>query len=142
MKSSNLELVLQHNPQGGLYLFTEELGRAGYNDSKLSQFYAFEEWWQLQQDMLGDTQNVEIALKNQENKLVGGVVLVAAEDAQVGPCMTLFHQFLMKPYRGDTAVWRQMYRLAVEVTREAGFSFLVHSHRLSHNVFKTFYRQV
>lgn len=136
-----LERVIKHNPSGGMHLFTEELGFAGWEQSHLSKTIPFEQWWNMQHEMLDNTQNVELFVRD-SGRYVGGIVLVESEDAQIGKCITLFHQFLLPEYRNMPGLWREMFNICKDLTKSFGYSYMVHSHHIHHNLFKTIYTKV
>lgn len=123
-----MEVVTQWHPDGGRGAFTKSLGMAGWEDSKLAQKLTFEDWWKAQREVLLNSENYIITVRD-GRKSVGGVVLIPAYDAQVGKAMSVWHQFLKAEYRGSSKLWREVLRAAEACTKHAGLKFIVWSHR-------------
>lgn len=110
-------------------MYPENVWVDGYYDSKLSQSISFEEWRHYQQQVL-DGDHHEVVVKDIDSGLVvGGILLTESLDAQVGRCLSAFHQFLLQEYRGSAKVWACALRLAREAAIERDIQFLVWTHR-------------
>lgn len=114
-------------PSGGINGFPPELGLLGWADSKLCQTQEFPVWWAQQVETLESMDHDKIVILR-HGQTLGGIVLVPGMDAQVGPCLQAWHQFIDPHYRGEIP-WRSVLRLAEKATRERGLGWLVWTHR-------------
>lgn len=121
------KITLRHFPTGGLTGFHKALGHMGWRDSKLSQKTPFAEWWNWQKLVM--SQDHSKVIFQDGRYAVGGILLVPSMDAQVGPCLIAYHQFLMERYRGSGSSWRIAIKLAMQAARDRGLRWLVWTHR-------------
>lgn len=115
-------------PEGGLNGYPPELGFMGWADSKLCQTQEFPVWWAQQVASLEDTDHDKVVILR-NGQTLGGIVLVPGMDAQVGPCLLAWHQFLDPHHRGSFRLWREVLRTAARATRERGLKWLIWTHR-------------
>lgn len=120
-------VILRHFPTGGLIGFHRALAHMGWRTSKLASKRPFLEWYADQKEVLA-TPHSKVSLLDGKY-VVGGIILMPSLDAQVGPCLMAFHQFLMEPYRGSYRAWREAIRLAEYAARDLGYKWLVWTHR-------------
>lgn len=125
---STVSIQLRHHPTGGILGFPKGLGACGYRDSQLSRkALPFEDWWENQKAVMAEDHSKVIV---RDGKMpVGGILLVAGLDAQVGEALVAYHQFLHKDYRGIPGLWRKVLRLAEKACRDRGLKWLIWTHR-------------
>ena len=126
---SRCDATLQWFLEGGSEGFPEALGARGWADSKLCQTVPFRVWWERQEIVMEDVHAKIIIRDESTGDSVGGVVLLEGSDAQVGPALFCWHQYLDTDYRNTPGLWRKVMRLAIEATRQSGLKWLVWSHR-------------
>lgn len=124
---SSVKVRLKHFPTGGLTGFHKGLGAIGWKDSKLAQNLPFGEWWDVQREVMSQDHSKVTVIDGKY--AVGGIILVPSLDAQVGPALVAFHQFLMHRYRNSPGVWRAAIKLAMQAARDRGLRWLVWTHR-------------
>lgn len=125
---SKCSTELKWFPEGGSEGFPEELGYRGWWDSKLCRTVPFEVWWKRQETVMADL-HCKIIVSDPKGNPCGGIVLIEGMDAQVGPALFCWHQYLDIEYRNSTGLWREVMRKAIEATRQSGLKWLVWSHR-------------
>jgi len=77
-----------------------------------------------------------------DGKMVGAVVVASDPwDCHVGPCMSVFSQYVLPEYRG-TGVSRALMREAFRLAREHGAGVLAFTHRKAPWRYETIYRRV
>ena len=75
-------------------------------------------------------------------RVVGAVVLAADPwDAHVGPCMSVFAQYVLPQYR-NTGVSNALMREAFLIARESGAGVLAYTHRKAPWRYETIYRRI
>lgn len=72
---------------------------------------------------------------------VGGIVLAPDDDIHVGPCLSVFAQYVMPEYRNRGISLRCM-RLAERAAGELGYNMLAYTHRLGDWRYETIYRRL
>lgn len=126
---SRCEPYLVWFDEGGSEGFPESLGLRGWEDSKLCQTVPFNVWWKRQQIIMEDQHFKIIVRDSSSGESVGGIVLLEGSDAQVGPALFCWHQYLDECYRNTPGLWRKVMRLAQEACRQSGIKWLIWSHR-------------
>lgn len=77
-----------------------------------------------------------------DGKIVGGLVLAADPwDVHVGPCVSVFAQYVMPEWRNKGASPRMM-REAIRVARDCGAQVLAFTHRVGPWRYQTIYRRL
>lgn len=72
---------------------------------------------------------------------VGGIVLAPDEDIHVGPCLSVFAQYVMPEYRNRGVSLRCM-RLAERAAIQLGYTTLAYTHRMGDWRYQTIYRRL
>jgi GNAT superfamily N-acetyltransferase len=72
---------------------------------------------------------------------VGGIVLAPDDDIHVGPCLSVFAQYVMPEYRNRGVSLRCM-RLAERAAKDLGYNTLAYTHRLGDWRYETIYRRL
>lgn len=126
---SRCDAHLQEFPLGGTEGFPQELGLRGWQDSKLCQTVPFATWWERQLEVMAHAHFKIIVKDEPTGDSVGGIVLLEGSDAQVGPALFCWHQYLDEDYRNTPGLWRKVMRLAQEACRQSGLKWLIWSHR-------------
>lgn len=75
-----------------------------------------------------------------QGALVGFCVLVAEEDANVGPCLGVMWNFVLPEYRGH--VGRHFIRRALRIARQSGLRCIAYTHRLGEGRYEITYRRI
>lgn len=115
-------------PEGGLDGYPPELGYLGWSDSKLCQTQGFPIWWAQQEEALRDSDHDKVVILK-DGQTLGGIVLVPGVDAQVGPALLAWHQFLNPHHRGSASLWRKVLMTARQAAAERGLKWLIWTHR-------------
>ena len=72
---------------------------------------------------------------------VGGIILAADEDIHVGPCLSVFAQYVLPEYRNRGVSMRCM-RLAEQAAKDLGYKVLAYTHRMGDWRYSTTYRRL
>lgn len=107
---------------------TDDLLYSGWLDSELARRLPYATWRHYQQELIDGTDRIQILLRDDDDFLFGGVMLVPTMDAQTGPSLIAIHQFVLPAYR-QRFPYREVLKLAKQATREAGLSTLIWTHR-------------
>jgi GNAT superfamily N-acetyltransferase len=77
-----------------------------------------------------------------DRKMVGALVLAPDPwDVHVGPCMSVFSQYVLPEYR-NSGVSLALMREAIRITRSTGAAVLAYTHRTAPWRYETIYRRV
>ena len=98
----------------------------GWRDSELARSRPFGYWLSVQHEALREP-HVQIRVYDGDY-LVGACVLVDTLDAQVGPALLAWHQWMRPEYRGGL-VWRYIIKHAIRYCKDAGVDWLIWTHR-------------
>jgi len=78
----------------------------------------------------------------QDQRIVGALVLAHDSwDVHVGPCMSVFTQYVLPEYR-NSGVSLTLMRAAIRITRSTGTAVLAYTHRTAPWRYETIYRRV
>lgn len=84
----------------------------------------------------------EVAAFNKDAEVVGGIVVAHDPwDSHVGPCMSVFAQYVLPEYR-QRGLSRRFMRTALDLAKEAGVPVLAYTHRHSPWRYFTNYRRI
>lgn len=77
-----------------------------------------------------------------DGRVVGGIVLANDPwDSHVGPCVSVFAQYVLPEYRLQN-ISPTLMRMATRLAKESGASTLAHTHRIGAWRYSTFYRRL
>ncbi len=76
-----------------------------------------------------------------DGAVIGGVVVAVDEDIHVGPCVSVFAQYVLPEYRNRGASLACM-RESVRLAKELGASVLAYTHRIGPWRYETIYRRI
>ena len=72
---------------------------------------------------------------------IGGLVVGLDDEVHVGPCMTVFSQYVVPEHRNKGVAVLCM-RTAIRLTKQEGMPYLAYTHRVGDWRYETLYRRV
>lgn len=76
-----------------------------------------------------------------DHRVVGGVIVAEDEDIHVGPCVSVFAQYVLPEYR-NRGISLALMREAVRIAKELGANVLAYTHRKGPWRYETIYRRI
>lgn len=124
-------------------MVTPQIVKDAYNTSPLIQkaWPSFEKYFTYIEFLHRSTPQVQLAVFL-EGTFVGGMNLAHTLDPQVGPAMTILHNYLMESHRGSRRLQAMLLRGAAEVCAEDEVKWLIIPHRRSVGVQMDIYKEI
>lgn len=118
-----------------------ELFAQAWHECAELQCSALDEWIGRSLLSLQQLERFEIGVYA-DGKTIGGLILAPDPwDPHVGPCMSVFAQYVLPEYRNSGVSLRCM-REAIRTCREAGHTVLAYTHRTAPWRYETTYRRI
>lgn len=149
LSSSSFDLVSDH---GDIKFFTSHRAQGEDVQAPLLFYRAWEEFIELRvmdkETWVAETLSrlsllpwrYEIGMHNGDQG-VGGILLGPDEDIHVGPCLSVYAQYVLPEYRNRGISLRCM-RLAVRAAIDFGYKVLAYTHRVHDWRYETIYRRL
>ena len=130
------------HPEGGSTLASPEFAYEAWRELHLChQVMDFPRWWEYQQELFSMGFNAEIGIYH-GSQLIGLAILTEVTDSHVGPHMSIFLQYVLPEHRNQTKLWKQVFNLSKQITKDMNYQYLSWTHMKTHNKCMVTYRDL